>query len=136
MRLIDEHHVQSITFSTIENSGQSEITLSEQSSSSLEKDEIGLSEQSPSSLEKDDIFSSASDLNWIICLLNEEGQAHLTDLRIDWYGDYQEISRWVDFKIWLKTLKYLIYDYLIPLKLQKIKDRFQPMERERLPKIK
>ena len=93
------------------------------------------SELNPSSLQQKNISACAADLNWIAWFLNEEEKAHLTDLRIYWYS-YCEINSRVKFKIWLKTQKYFFFDYLIPSKLQKRKDRFQSMERERLPKIK
>ena len=85
--------------------------------------------------QQENIFFYASDLDWVAWFLKEEEKADLTQLRIYWYEEC-EINNWVHFSVWVKTMQYLICDYLIPLYWQKIIDCFQSMEKERLPKIK
>ncbi|MEL6441351.1 MAG: hypothetical protein AAFQ80_19120 [Cyanobacteria bacterium J06621_8] len=72
---------------------------------------------------------------FIICWLDEEKQGELIEIRSVWYGD-RPLNFWTNFVVESRTLQYLIYDHLWFWLIQKIKDRWQPMKQERLPKIR
>ncbi len=69
--------------------------------------------------------------NWL-----EQGeQADLIEMRQFWYGD-RPLNLWTHFDVRIQTYKHLIYDHLWFWLRDKITSRFQPMERERWPRVK
>ncbi|MEM7762119.1 MAG: hypothetical protein AAF298_28980 [Cyanobacteria bacterium P01_A01_bin.40] len=67
--------------------------------------------------------------------LKEEQQADLIEIRAFWYSN-RPLNFWTHFSVELKTQQYLIYDHFWFCLRQKFLDRFQAMEKERLPRIK
>lgn len=69
--------------------------------------------------------------NWL-----EQGeQADLIEMRQIWYGD-RSLNLWTRFDVRIRTYKHLLYDHFWFWLWDKITSRFQPMKRERLPKVK
>ena len=77
----------------------------------------------------------ATKLPSIACWLEQEQQADLIEMRQFWYAD-RSLNFWTHLSVGLKTQKYLIFDLFFFSTIQKVKDRFQPMKKDRLPKIK
>lgn len=67
-------------------------------------------------------FESKTELpTWINGFLSdEEKEAILIDCRINWYGKTQP-TKWIHFKVWLKTMHYLFYEVSFKEGLDKIK---------------
>ena len=71
----------------------------------------------------------------VSCWLKQEQQADLIEMRQKWYTD-RSLNFCTHLLVGLKTHKYLIFDLFFFSTIQKIKHRFQPMKKDRLPKIK
>ena len=50
---------------------------------------------------------------------DEEKTAILIDYRIKWYGN-RKLTKWIRFKVWIKTLHYIFYEVYFKEKLDKI----------------
>ena len=74
-------------------------------------------------------------LPFIAYCLDQERQGELIEMREIWCGD-RPLTIWTWMSVELKTQQYLIYDHFWFWLRQKVEDRWQPMKRERLPRIK
>ena len=82
-----------------------------------------------------DSSNPAVKLPLIAHCLDQERQSDLIEMREFWYGD-RPLNTWTHMSVGLKTQQYLIYDHFWFWLRQKVEDRWQPMKRERLPRIK